>query len=174
MRILIAYASKHGGTEGIAVRLGSTLTDLGHEVDVHGVEAAGVGGYDAFVIGSAQYMAHWRKEATAFVEKHRDAIAGHPVWLFSSGPLGTDDVDDQGRDLRTLSRPQELPDLEAAVHPREHHVFFGRIDPHTLTLAERALRRLPAGRQLLPEGDFRDWDEIDEWARTIDGQLANA
>lgn len=172
MRILVAYASKHGGTEGIAERLGQTLTDLGHDVDVRGVQEAGTGGYDAFVIGSAEYMAHWRKEATAFVEQHREQISGHPVWLFSSGPLGTERTDEHGRDLRELSRPQELPDLEDAVHPREHRVFFGRIDPHELTLTEKAIRKLPAGRDLLPEGDFRDWDDVDAWARDIDAQLA--
>lgn len=172
MRILIAYASKHGGTEGIAERLGQTLTDLGHDVDVRGAGEAGTGGYDAFVIGSAAYLGRWRKEAMAFVEEHRAVISAHPVWLFSSGPLGTEETDDQGRDLRELSRPRELPDLEDALHPREHRVFFGRIDPHELTLAEKALRRLPAGRDLLPEGDFRDWDEIDAWARAIDQELA--
>lgn len=174
MRILVAYASKHGGTEGIAERLGHALTDLGHDVDVRGVEAAGTGGYDAFVIGSAAYMAHWRKEATEFVERHREAIAERPVWLFSSGPLGTEETDKEGRDLRKASTPKELPDLKAAVHPREHRVFFGRIDPHELTLPEKAIRHLPGGSELLPEGDFRDWDNIDTWARSIHDQLVTA
>lgn len=171
MRILVAYATKHGGTEGIADRLGQTLTALGHHVDVRGVQEAGTGGYDAFVIGSAEYMAHWRKEAKQFVEDHREQIAGHPVWLFSSGPLGTDPVDAEGRDLREVSNPKELEGLVEAVHPVEHRVFFGRIDPSTLTLAEKALRKLPAGRDLLPEGDFRDWADVDVWASKIDGEL---
>ena len=35
------------------------------------------------------------------------------------------------------------------------------------TFPERSLSRLPAGRQLLPEGDFRDWADIDAWAEDI-------
>ena len=31
--------------------------------------------YDAFVIGSAAYMFHWLKKATAFVKRHRAILA---------------------------------------------------------------------------------------------------
>jgi len=30
---------------------------------------------------------------------------------------------------------------------------------------------MPATRDLLPAGDFRDWDEIDAWARGIADEL---
>jgi hypothetical protein len=41
------------------------------------------------------------------------------------------------------------------------------LDPGKLSVAERSLRRLPAVRAALPEGDIRDWAEIEEWARAI-------
>jgi menaquinone-dependent protoporphyrinogen oxidase len=53
-------------------------------------------------------------------------------------------------------------------------VFFGALDPKRLTLAERALRKLPAGRNLLPEGDFREWVDVDHWATQIATHLHNA
>jgi menaquinone-dependent protoporphyrinogen oxidase len=31
---------------------------------------------------------------------------------------------------------------------------------------------MPAGRELLPEGDFRDWAEIESWAGEIARELA--
>ena len=67
-----------------------------------------------------------------------------------------------------------MPELVAAVHPRDHHVFFGRLDPDALSRPERLVRRTPAGRELLPEGDFRDWDDVDEWATLIDRELVPA
>jgi hypothetical protein len=54
MTVLIAYASRHASTGGIAERVAAELRRLDHEVDVRAVdEAVDVGRYDAFVIGSA-------------------------------------------------------------------------------------------------------------------------
>lgn len=36
------------------------------------------------------------------------------------------------------------------------------------------IKALPAGRTLLPEGDFRAWAEIDTWADEIAHELAQA
>ena len=96
-------------------------------------------------------MGHWRKEAVEFLRRNLDFLADRPVWLFSSGPLGTKAKDDKGRDLREAAKPKEVTDLAAAVATRDHHVFFGALDPGRLTLAERSLRTLPAGRAMLPE-----------------------
>jgi menaquinone-dependent protoporphyrinogen oxidase len=173
MRVLVAYASKHGATEGIAARVAAGLRDAGHDVDLRAADTvSGAAGYDAVVLGSATYVGHWRKQAIALVERLETQVAGKPVWLFSSGPLGDDETDEQGRDVRESAAPRELPDLQAALRAREHRVFFGALDPSALSLPEKAMRTLPAGRELLPEGDFRDWDEIDDWARSIAAALA--
>lgn len=172
MRVLVTHESKHGATAGIAERIGSTLTAAGHEVDVRPVTAArDLSTYEAFVIGSAVYLGRWMKHAQRFVEDNREVLAAHPVWLFSSGPIGEKQTDDEGVDLRETSDPKELPELVEAVQPRQHRVFFGALDPSTLGFAERALRRLPASRELLPEGDFRDWSDVESWAAEIAEQL---
>jgi menaquinone-dependent protoporphyrinogen oxidase len=95
---------------------------------------------------------------------NRDLLAHRPVWLFSTGPLGTDATDAtdaKGVDLRTTAEPNEIPGFREAIHPRDHHVFFGALDPGRLTFAEKTLRKLPAARAMMPEGDFRDWTEIE-------------
>jgi len=119
-------------------------------------------------------MGHWQKEAVEFVRRNRAVLAGHPVWLFSSGPLGTEPTDAQGRDLKETAEPKDIAGFTEAIHPREHRVFFGVLDPARLAMGERALRKLPAGRALLPEGDFRDWAEIEDWADGIARDLASA
>ena len=175
MTVLVVYASKHGATRGIAERIAETLTSAGQEAEVRPVKAAGeLAGYGAFVIGSASYAFHWRKEASEFVRRNRAILAGRPTWLFSSGPLGTEDTDAKGRDLRSTTKPKEVPELSAAIHPRDHHVFFGALDPSRLTVAERSLRKLPAARAALAEGDFRNWAEIDGWARDIAEGLSSS
>lgn len=170
MRVLVVYASRHGATEGIAERIAAGLADAG--LDAAALPASdvrSVGDYDAFVIGSAVYMFHWMKEATRFVKRHRETLAARPVWLFSSGPLGTDLVDDEGKDVLEEAEPKDLDELEEMVHPREHRVFFGAWDPEAppAGMAERFLKMMPASRDALPAGDFRDWPAIDEWAAAI-------
>ncbi|WP_304451579.1 flavodoxin domain-containing protein [Nocardiopsis sp. YSL2] len=173
MRILVAYASKHGATAGIAERIGTGLARDGHAVDVRPVRAVSdVSEYDAFVVGSSVYFTHWNAAAKKFVLDNRDLLASRPVWLFSSGPVSAQRTDDGG-DLRQASEPKELPELVDAIGPVGHRVFFGAVDPSGLTLAERAIRSLPAGRELLPEGDFRDWEDVDGMAVEIAGRLAS-
>jgi menaquinone-dependent protoporphyrinogen oxidase len=129
-------------------------------------------GYEAFVVGSAVYAGHWQKEASAFVQRNRTVLASRPVWLFSSGPLGTEATDAKGRDPTVAAEPKEMAEFEGAIGPKGNRVFFGALDPGTLGFPERAIRKLPAARTMLPEGDFRDWTEIDAWASDIAHVLA--
>ena len=168
MSVLVGYASKHGATGEIAERIAENLSLAGRHAQARPVQQAGdLGGYEGFVVGSAVYSTHWLKDATAFVMSNRDLLAHRPVWLFSSGPLGTGATDVKGVDLRTSAEPKEIPGFREAIHPRDHHVFFGALDPGRLTFAEKTLRKLPAARAMMPEGDFRDWTEIEVWARNI-------
>jgi menaquinone-dependent protoporphyrinogen oxidase len=94
------------------------------------------------------------------------------AWIFSGGPLGSEPVDDQGRDRLVAAMPEDATRLEELIHPRDHRVFFGALNPDDLSILPRLLRILPAGRRLLEEGDFRDWDEIETWADLIAGALS--
>jgi menaquinone-dependent protoporphyrinogen oxidase len=171
--ILVAFASKHGATQGIAERVGETLVASGQKVEVRPIkDVRNLADHDAFVIGGAAYMGAWIKEATEFVRRNRDVLVAHPVWLFSSGPLGSEPKDAQGRDLLEVSEPKELVSLRETIKPHSARVFFGALDPRKLGLSERLLRSLPAGRKLMPKGDFRGWQEIDAWAQSIAQELA--
>jgi hypothetical protein len=62
---------------GIAERIAEGLAAAGHEAEARPARAAGdLAGYDAFVIGSASYAFHWRKEASKLVRRNRDVLAG--------------------------------------------------------------------------------------------------
>ena len=174
MKILVAYASRHGATKGIAERIAGTLERTGLEVTLRPVQDAGsVDGYGAFVIGSAAYLGGWLGEATTFVRRHRAVLAGRPVWLFSSGPTGTEPVDAKGRDQLKAAEPKEFDEFARTIQPRDQRVFFGAYDPGAAPagLAEglmaRFMRLAPAARKALPAGDFRDWPAIEAWAETI-------
>jgi menaquinone-dependent protoporphyrinogen oxidase len=175
MRVLVVYASRHGATEGIAERIASALGRPGIEVGLQQAhDRAEVAGWDAVVVGSAAYTFHWLKDATQFVRRNRSELASRPVWLFSSGPIGTDTTDAKGRDVRDAAEPREFAEFRDAIHPRGEAVFFGAYDPEAKPIGfmERVTRLMPAARNALPAGDFRDWAAIDAWAGTIADELS--
>jgi menaquinone-dependent protoporphyrinogen oxidase len=157
MKVLVAFASRHGSTGEIANALAQELRVSGHSVTVRSVDAVKeVDTYEAAVIGSAVYMGNWLPEARRFVEENRDTLAKIPVWLFSSGPLGTDDA-------QPHNDPAHLDAMMQATRARGHRLFIGKLDRSSLGLGERLVAKVVKA----PEGDFRDWAAIRAWAREI-------
>jgi menaquinone-dependent protoporphyrinogen oxidase len=161
MTVLVAYASKHGSTQGIAERIAEKLRQLGKEAEVRPLDAVeDPGSYEALVIGSAIYYGSWMKEATEWVHRNQAVLAQRPVWLFSVGPLGTEVKDAE-------QQPKEMAEFQQAIWPREQRVFFGVLDHHRLSFAERMVVKAVRA----PEGDFRDWEAIEVWAESIAREL---
>lgn len=155
--ILVAYASKHGATRGIAEFIAARLTERGKLAEARSVDdVTELGEPEALLLGSAVYAGSWMKEAVAFAQRHRDELDGVPVWLFSSGPLGEQVVDED-------EQPRQLPELREALDPREHRLFFGALDKDALGFGERMIAKAVKA----PDGDFRDWDQIGAWADGI-------
>jgi menaquinone-dependent protoporphyrinogen oxidase len=183
-RVLVVYASRHGGTRGIAERIGEVLSAEGLESSVApAAQAPDVDTADGVVIGSGVYMGSWLKEALEFVRLNEVALATRPVWLFSSGPLrgstrNTGSEDPVTEALGPVDGPgsggrKKVTELSDAIHPRGHRVFDGAYDPTDPpgTMAERIIRMMPRSKNILPSGDFRDWPAIEAWAREISEEL---
>lgn len=177
MHVLVAYASRHGATRGIAERIAETLLVAGLDAEAQPAESVkSVAEFDAVVLGSAAYMYRWMKGATDFAHRNRALLATKPVWLFSSGPLGPDPVDAKGRDQRVAAVPRDVEVLRDEIKARDHHVFFGAYqrDRPPIGIAERLMSLMPAAKEGLPDGDFRDWPEIEAWANGIARELMSA
>ena len=156
MRILVTAATKYGATAEIAAAIAEVLDDHGLEATVLPPEQVqGVDGYDAVVVGSAVYAGHWLKPARELIEGHAGALAGRPVWLFSSGPVGDPPKPEED--------PVDVADLLATTGAREHRIFAGKLVRKQLSFPERAI----VSALRVPEGDFRDWTEIRRWAAGI-------
>lgn len=184
-RVLVVHASRHGGTAGIAERIGAVLRSTG--VDVVVTAAADMPdpqGFDGCAVGAGVYMGSWVKEGTDFLDRYAATLAGMPVWLFSSGPIpgSTKESKVPVDPIESALGPAEGPgsggrrkveELAARIHPRDHRVFQGAYDPNDSpkTMAERLFRMLPASKGILPTGDYREWPLIEEWAREIANQL---
>jgi menaquinone-dependent protoporphyrinogen oxidase len=174
MNVLVAYSSRHGATAGIAKHIATHLTEAGVPAEAVSVDkVTSVAGYDAVVLGASAYIFHWQKAAVRFAREYAEHLATHPLWLFSSGPIGTDLVDKQGVDVFVATRPKEFDELVELLHPVGEKVFFGAYDPtaRPIGMSERLIRTMPAARNGLPAGDFRDWPAIEAWAQEVADEL---
>ncbi len=116
--VLVAYATKHSATAGIAEKIGEELREAGLACDVKPAATVDdLTSYQAVVLGSAVYMGAWRKEAAKLLKTQEAQLAQRPVWLFSSGPMGEGDVQELMKGWRF---PQKLQPVADRIHPPRH------------------------------------------------------
>ena len=162
-RILVAYASRKGSTAGIAQAIGKELTIEGYTVDVSEMKSVtSLAGYNAVVIGAPVYTGKVTGDVAAFVSTNKDELSRVPVAGFVTGiaPVfpKTGDVKGFTDQLVTALSPVRL----VAVT-----MFAGTLDAGKMNLVERSLTTL----MKVPTGDFRDWDAIAAWAKTLAGKM---
>ncbi len=160
-KVLIAYASKYGGTAEIAGKIGEVLRQEGLQTEVQPVkQIRDLTSYDAVILGSAVYIGKWRKEAVKFLEANQAKLAERPVWLFSSGPSGEGDPVELLQGWRFPTAQQVIADQ---IQPRGIAVFHGHVDLGKVNAIEKfMITNIKA-----PVGDFRDWEAITSWAMDI-------
>jgi menaquinone-dependent protoporphyrinogen oxidase len=160
MQILVTVASRHGATAEIGSAIGAVLTAAGHQVtEIAPDEVTDVTPYDAVVLGSAVYTAHWLPAARDMAARFADDLNHRAVWMFSSG-LAT-------QPAASANSPHELLALMQRIGARGHRSFAGRLLRSELAFAERALI---AGARA-KEGDHRDFQAVAVWAQQIAQQL---
>ena len=160
-KVLVAYASKYGATAEIAEKIGEVLKQEGLQADVLPVKSIkNLGEYKAAVIGSAVYIANWYKGASNFLKKHQKALAGMPVWIFSTGPASKGDPVEL---LKGWKYPNGIKPIIESIKPRDTAVFHGNINVAKMNFLEKWMIK-----QVKSEyGDFRDWEAITKWAKGI-------
>ena len=166
--VLVAYASRHGATRGVAERICERLHEAGLEADLRGVEHDGeLPPGCAVVLGSPVYDQRWPPEADAFVQRHLPVLAERPLWIFSVGTFG-----DRRRGIgRLMTRePRGIDELREATRPRDYRVFAGVIRREQWPLPSRMLYHAFGGHL----GDNRDWADIEVWADEIAAALTQA
>jgi menaquinone-dependent protoporphyrinogen oxidase len=159
MRVLVAYGSTRGGTEGLAEWVGRGLREEGIEAEVLSAARIGrLGRYDAVIVGGALYAARWHRLARRFVRQHVAELRQRPVYFFSSGPL------DDSAAQREIPPVKAVQALMTQVGARGHITFGGRLSP--------AARGFVASRMATNRsGDWRDRGQVRDWTRAVAAQL---
>ncbi|MXX93014.1 MAG: hypothetical protein F4Y63_06125 [Chloroflexi bacterium] len=167
-RILVAYGTKHGSTAEIAARIGERLSAAGFDTDVlHANLGIEVTKYDALVIGSPMYAARWLPEPALLLIANRERITNIPIALFSVGMI---DVKHPGK-LREehdawVEKAFNQEDVQLSVVSTA--TFKGAYSRRNLPFY---LRIIDAILRVTPNGDYRQWDEIESWGDELASTL---
>ncbi len=154
-KTLIAYASKAGSTQEVAIYMGQKLQDKGQEVDVLPVQnVTDITQYDSIILGSAIRVGKLLPEAMKFVENNQKELTKKSFGVFIVCMTLNEDTEDNRRIVSDYLNP-----LRAIVKPDSEGFFAGKIDFRRLKLLERLIVKA----MKVPEGDYRKWDQINAW-----------
>jgi len=155
MLVLVAYGSKRGGTEGLAQMVADGLRDEGLDVEVADARrVTALARYDAVVVGGALYAQRWHRDATRLVRRHARELRHMPTFLFSSGPL------DESAAQKEIPPVPGVRDLMGLIGAGGHATFGGRLAPDATGVVAKAMAKKHSG-------DWRDADDVREWAHGV-------
>jgi len=160
--VLVAYATRHESTRGIAAAIAEVLAGAGIAVRLESIDAVGdLRAFRAAVIGCTVYAGEWMPGAHTFLTAHERQLETMPVWLFASGPA------EPLPDGTTVDVPAALISVIERIGPRDVALFAGSLQPHHLGAGLRVLARL--ARSSFTE--HRDWTAVERWARHVAEEL---
>jgi menaquinone-dependent protoporphyrinogen oxidase len=172
-KVLIAYGTRYGATEGTSDEIAKLLQDAGLDVRVVNARSEkikDISEYDLIVVGSGIQMAKWTGPAEKFLDKFQKELSSKKVAMFVSSGAQTPEETEN-------ARKQYLEDKASryGLHPISVAVFGGVYDFNKMsflfrkTLASLKPKLEEAGVKEVKPGlfDTRDWDAIKTWAEEI-------
>jgi uncharacterized protein YjbI with pentapeptide repeats/menaquinone-dependent protoporphyrinogen IX oxidase len=159
--ILVAYATGTGSTGEVAEAIGEVIAQNDVNVDVYNIKDINdISYYSAVVLGSSIRMGKWLPDAIQFLSNFRESLANVPVAYFTTCVTMIDDTADNRRTV--LSYMEPLQHLAPEIEPVGLGLFAGSLSPNLSMI-------MPDN--MLPYGDYRDWNIIRAWAKEISPAL---
>lgn len=166
MNVLVAYASAHGSTAEVAVKIGEGLKAHGLNVVVAPIQdIQNVNSYDAFVFGSAIHAGTWLPEMSTFLRRSLERLEGKPVYFFVNC-IRVMEPDGQGHVMEYYM----IPEIMNLLNVRQKAAFAGKLDLKNVDWDERWTLAARYDGSAWPnnfDGDFRNWGKILAWANQV-------
>jgi menaquinone-dependent protoporphyrinogen oxidase len=159
-KILVAYGTRAGSTAEVADAIGKNLAQGGVDADVRPVKNVNnLSGYRALVLGSAVRAGKLLPEVTSFVKTHKEELRKMPVAYFVVGMTLREDTPEKRKVVNAYLDP-----LRLEVTPVDAGLFAGKMDYSKLGFFEKFIIK---NIIKTPEGDLRNWQEINNWAQRL-------
>jgi menaquinone-dependent protoporphyrinogen oxidase len=170
-RLLVAYASRFGSTIEVAQAIAAVLVQEGATVEtMHVKSATDLNSYDAVVVGGAIQYDKWMAEAAELVQIHKATLSALPVAYFFT--CLTLSKQSQKAERQAMTYGTKLDALVPQVAPVDIGRFAGVLSYSKMPLFMRLLAKGVLSLFGVKEGDYRDWDAINSWARGVYPKLA--
>ena len=170
MKVLVGYATVHGSTAEEAQRIGDVLTNRGHSVTVADVKTlTHVDGYEAFVLGTAIEASTWLPDFKAFFKAFETQMIDKPVYIWVNCIRVLEEYG-----MSHVMDFYMVPELLTNLNVRSRTAFAGKLDLQHVDWDERWSLAARYDGHAWPtnfDGDFRDWDKIDDWATSTANDL---
>ncbi len=165
-KILVAYATRAGSTAEVADAIGKKLAAGGAIVDVKPIKKVqSIDGYLGVVLGSAIRRGAVLPEVTNFVKSHKDELGKIPIAYFIVCMILREDTEESRKKAASY-----LDSLRAEVNAVDTGMFAGKLDYSKLNFIDAFIVEHIIGT---PEGDLRDWKQINDWAINLLPKLIN-
>jgi menaquinone-dependent protoporphyrinogen oxidase len=180
MKALVVYGSRYGTAAEIAEEIARVIKEEGIEVDLRDAKSVkdnDASLYDLVVVGSGIKMGKWTKESLKFLQKNKKSLASKKVAIFvSCGSANEEKSRPEGQEKyldevaqKNLMNPPIATGLFGSVYdPEAKH---GLMYNFTMRFVKKELEE--KGIDSTKRYDYRDWDEIRSWARSLAYQLKN-
>jgi menaquinone-dependent protoporphyrinogen oxidase len=163
--VLVTYATRYGSTKGVADAISEELCRSGMSVATASVEDVNdLTKYKAVVIGSGIRMGRWLSEAQDFVKTNAAELKRKRVAFFVVCMTLHEDSPKNRETARQYSDQERR-----LLNPAAEAAFAGAAEYSRLSLFHKVVGKL-AG---MPNGDFRDWNAIRAWAKSLPPLLAD-
>lgn len=192
-KVLVAYATNSGSTAEVAEKIAAELSLAGHDAVARRIaDIKDIGEYDSVLIGAPMILG-WQAAAKGFARRHQSELAAKKVAYFAcamrlthvegkalpSFVLALDpNLAEPPARAGSLSLKERFtllgyylkPMLQAAprVKPLNVAFFKGKLEMYRLKWYQALFVMIVV--QASP-GDYRDWDFVKGWARSLSGQL---
>jgi menaquinone-dependent protoporphyrinogen oxidase len=172
-RILVAYASESGTTAEVAEAVGEVLCQEGNMVETKWVKnVSDLNNYDAVIIGSAIQYDRWMPEATEFVTANQNILSKLPVAYFFTC-LALSIRSENAKKKKAMVYSDKLYALIPQVKPVDVGRFAGVLDYSKLSFFFRLIFKAILPILGVQEGDYRDWEAIRLWTKSMHIKLAD-
>jgi menaquinone-dependent protoporphyrinogen oxidase len=158
MTTLVVASSKHGSTREIAERIAKVLrVNKGVTAVVEDTKDAPkwLATAEAVVVALPVYREALHQPGKAFLDSHRAELANKSMFILVSG-----------------GAPELSPRLQATVNAygaRDVTYLRGALTEEKLGFLENLLIKVARGQY----GDFRNWDAIEAWGKSLASHGAN-
>ena len=175
--VLILYASRHGHTQKVAMRVARALEHDGvrtHLFDAESATRPVPRDYDGVIVGASIHAGHHQRAIVDWAKRYRTTLTTMPSVFFSVCLTAADDTDESREATRTYI--DEFVEATGWT-PRNTTTFAGALQYREYDFMTRLLVRLMMHKGGHPtdvshDYDYTDWGAVDRFAHEFTAMLA--